>query len=67
MQIKGPIYNDYLKSDNFTEATTNWSLCGTSGEIIITIEITVDAQDPNGNSQVTVRYSISALVLRLRS
>lgn len=53
--INGPINQDYLKADNFTSTQTNWSPCGTSGEIIITIEITLDAQDPKGNSQITVK------------
>ena len=55
MRIAGPNNNDYLKADNFTSSTTSWSPCGTSGQIIITIEVTLDAQDPGGNSQITVR------------
>ena len=55
LRITGPQVQDYLKSDNFTASTTNWSPCGTSGEIIITIEVTLDAQDPKGNSQITVK------------
>ncbi|KAJ9145442.1 hypothetical protein NKR23_g5295 [Pleurostoma richardsiae] len=51
---KGPIHQDYLKTDDFTASTTHWSSCGTPGTLIVTIEITLDAQDPSGSSQLTV-------------
>jgi hypothetical protein len=52
--MTGPVSNDYLQSDNFTASTTNWSPCGSSGEVIITIEATIDAKDPKSDSKITV-------------
>ena len=53
MQINGEINNDYLKTDDLAASATHWSPCGTSGEIIVTIEITLDAQEPTGDSVLT--------------
>src|SRR3569833_192269 len=64
MKLNGPLKNDYIKADNYTSTTTNWSPCGTSGENILTLEVTLDAKDPKGSSEITV--STNRVTRRIR-